>query len=123
MSYDKKFRKRVINFIEEGNTWEKAIQVFRVSRDTLRKWLKMYKESGSLEDAPRERSFYKIDPEKVKQYLENYPDAYTREIADALGCSESGIFYVFNKLKITRKKRPKFTKNVTKKNVKYLKTR
>jgi len=42
-----------------------------------------------------------------------------KEVSRKLGFSEGGVTYVVkNKLKFTRKKRPKFTKNVMKRNVK-----
>ena len=51
------------------------------------------------------RSFRKIDPEKLKAYVAEHPDAYQSEMAEAFGCSESGIRNALGAYKITRKKR------------------
>ena len=51
------------------------------------------------------RSFRKIDPEKLKAYVEEHPDAYQWELAEVFGCSESGIRDALRHHKITRKKR------------------
>ena len=51
------------------------------------------------------RGFRKIDPEKLKAYVEEHPDAYQSEMAEAFGCSESGIRDALRRNKITREKR------------------
>ena len=52
-----------------------------------------------------------VDPEKLKAYIAEHPDAYQSEMAEIFGCSEGGIRYVLRKQKITRKKRQRSTKN------------
>ena len=56
MAYSIDFRKCVIENIESGMTWEKAITIFSISRDTPRRWLTLHKEKGSLKDSPRKTS-------------------------------------------------------------------
>lgn len=58
MAYSLDFRKCVIENIESGMTWEKATTTFSISRDTLRRWLMLQKEKGSLKDNPRKT--YKV---------------------------------------------------------------
>ena len=105
MSYSTDYRKRTIEYREEGHTLEETHQMFKVSRSTIQKWEKQWKEEGSLEKKPLQRSFRKIDPEKLRTYVAEHPDAYQTEMAEALGCSESGIHYALEQHKITRKKR------------------
>lgn len=50
------------------------------------------------------RSFRKIDPEKLHSYVAEYPQAYQSEMAKEFQCSESGIRNALKRLKITRKK-------------------
>lgn len=63
------------------------------------------KERGTLEKKELQRSFRKIDPEKLKAYVAEHPDAYQSEMAKEFGCSESGIRDALRRHKITRKKR------------------
>lgn len=71
----------------------------------LQRWEKQLKETGNLEKKDLHRSFRKIDPEKLKAYVAAHPDAYQSEMAEAFGCSESGIRDALRRHKITRKKR------------------
>ena len=52
----------------------------------------------------RKEVWRKIDPEKLKEYVEHRPDAYLKEMAEEFGCSEVAIFKALKRLKITRKK-------------------
>ena len=110
MSYPKKYRERTIEYRQEGHTLEETHQAFKVSISTIRTWEKL-KERGELEKKELHRSYRKIDPEKLKGYLQEHPDAYQSEMAEAFGCSESGIRYVLKQHKITRKKRQPCTRN------------
>ncbi len=104
MSYPVKYRERTIEYRQEGHTLKETSKVFKVTITTIREWEKRLKEKGTLApDTPR-RSFKKIDPEKLKAYLAEHPDAYQREMAKEFGCVESAIRRVLKKLGITRKK-------------------
>ena len=92
MSYSKRYRERTIEYRQAGHSLEATHQVFKVSKSTIQKWEK-------------QRSFRKIDPEKLKAYVAAHPDAYQSEMAEAFGCSESGIRDALRRHKITRKKR------------------
>ena len=86
-------------------------QVFKVSKSRIQKWEKQLKETGNLEKKKLHRSFRKIDPEKLKAYVAEHPDAYQSEMAEAFGCSESGIRDALRRHKITRKKRRPATRS------------
>lgn len=105
MSYSKEYRERTIEYRQAGHTLEETHQVFKVSRSTIQKWEKRQKETGDLGKKELHRGFRKIDPEKLKAYVLEHPDAYQTEMAEAFGCSEGGIRYVLRQQKITRKKR------------------
>ena len=66
--------------------------------------IQLLEETGDLEKKELHRVFRKIDPEKLKMYVEEHPDAYQSEMAKAFGCSESGIRDALARYKITRKK-------------------
>ena len=111
MSYSKDFRKRTIEYRQAGHTLEETHQVFNVSISAIRKWEQLLEETGDLEKKELHRGFRKIDPEKLKAYVEEHPDAYQSEMAKAFGCSESGIRDALARYKITRKKRQRGTGN------------
>ena len=104
MSYSKDFRKRTIEYRQAGHTLEETHQVFKVSISAIRKWEQLLEETGDLEKKKLHRVFRKIDPEKLKMYVEEHPDAYQSEMAKEFGCSESGIRDALARYKITRKK-------------------
>ena len=109
MSYSRDYRERTIEYRQAGHTLEQTHQVFKVSISTIREWEKRLKETGDLEKNELHRNFRKIDPEKLKAYVAEHPDAYQSEMAEAFGCSESGIRDVLRHHKITRKKRQRGT--------------
>ena len=113
MSYPTKYRERTIEYRQEGHTLEETQRVFHVCITTIRKWEKQLREEGHLEKKPVERSFRKIDPEKLRSYVAEHPDAYQSEMAKEFQCSESGIRDALNRLKITRKKRQSAIRNRT----------
>ena len=116
MSYSKKYRERTIEYRQAGHTLEETHQVFKVSISTIREWEKQLKETGDLGKKELHRSFRKIDPEKLKAYVAEHPDAYQLEMAEAFGCSESGIRDALRRYKITRKKRrPAIRSRISKK--------
>ncbi len=91
MSYSKKYRERTIEYRQAGHTLEETHQTFRVSISTIRVWEKQLKETGDLGKKELHRGSRKIDPEKLKAYVREHPDAYQSEMAEASGCSEGGI--------------------------------
>ena len=115
MSYPMKYRERTIEYRKAGHTLEETHQTFKVAIATIRKWEKQLKEEGNLEKKPLHRSYKKINPEKLKAYVSEHPDAYQREIAEEFGCSAVAIHLAMKRLKITRKKRQRDTRNRTRK--------
>ena len=104
MSYSKRYRERTIEYRQAGHTLKETRQTFKVSRSTIQKWEKQLKETGDVGKKELHRSFRKIDPDKLKVYVAEHPDAYQSEMAEAFGCSESGIRDALRRHKITRKK-------------------
>ena len=111
MSYSKKYRERTIEYRQSGHTLEETHQIFKVAKSTIQEWEKQLKETGNLEKKQLHRSYRKIDPEKLRSYVAEHPDAYQSEMAEAFGCSESGIRDALRRHKITRKKRQPATKS------------
>ena len=121
MTYSLDLRKKALQYIENGGTWESASKAFQITTRTLANWLRKKKLLQDLAPKARRQSPSKIDSDKLKKYIEDHPGAYLREIAEEFGSTLQGIFYACKRLKITLKKRPSTTKKGTKKNVKNLK--
>ena len=110
MSYPVKYRERTIEYRQE-HTLEETSRTFKVSISTIQKWEKQLKEKGDLKAKVAKRSFKKINPDKLKDYVAQHPDAYQKEMAREFGCSQSAIQKALKRLKITRKKKQRDTKS------------
>ena len=111
MAYSEDYRKRVIEYRKEGHTLQQTHEVFKLAIITIRTWEIKLKEEGTLKKKPVKRTFRKLDPEKVRLYFAQHPDAYLREAAEEFECCETTITYACRKLKITRKKRRRITES------------
>ena len=109
MSYEIKYRRRAHDFWGEGNSKVKTAEVFKVSPSTLQAWKSQLKETGTLAPKKRRETWRKIDPEKLRKYMEEHPDAYLREIAAEFGCAIHAVEKALVRLKITRKKNSHFS--------------
>jgi transposase len=105
MAYSKDLRERVIAYLKEGHTQEKTKNVFKVGTSTIKRWLGLYSETGSLEKRRLERSARIYESEKLKTYIEENPNALLKEIAAHFGGSISGAADTLRREKITYKKR------------------
>jgi len=104
MSYDVKFRQRAISYLNEGNSFRKTAEVFKVSPTTLQAWKSQLKDTGTLSPKKRQTPWRKIDPERLRQYVEEHPDAYQHEMAKEFGVRLYAIQKALKRLKIARKK-------------------
>lgn len=104
MSYEIKYRQRAMSYMAEGHSYRETAEVFKVSPTTLQKWKSMLKETGTLAPQKHERRWRKIDPEKLRKYVEAHPDAYQHEMAAAFGVRLFAIQKALKRLGITRKK-------------------
>jgi len=104
MSYEYKFRKRTIEYHNEGNSIRKTAQIFGITKSTLERWLKQQRETGDLKR--RYRSYKTaINEDELLSYLELNPSAYQSEIAEHFGCHKSAVSRALKRFNITRKKR------------------
>jgi transposase len=105
MAYSKDLLEKVMAYLAEGHTQREARDVFHNSLTAINRWNQLYVKTGKLEDKKPHRTFKKLDPEKLKAYVKEHPDAYLQEIGDAFGCSDTAVLKAFRRLGITRKKR------------------
>ena len=105
MSKSIDLRKAAVKYHISGHTLKETSEIFGVGKSTISEWTKKYKETGDLSNKPLNRSFKKIDPEKLKEYVKDHPDATQQEMAEVFNCSDSAIGKALHRNKITRKKR------------------
>lgn len=109
MTYSHDLRMKALEYAEKCGSNRIASQVFGVTHQTLLNWIKLKKQSD-LAPKKKQRKPSKLDNEKLKSYIQAYPDAYLREIGEVFGVTLSAVFYACKRLKITLKKRPRFIK-------------
>ena len=113
--YSEDFKIRTIEYRKEGHTLKETSEIFKVSITTIRKWEKQLKEEGTLAKKQLNRPYKKINPQELKKYIEEHPDAYLKETAKMFSCSITAVSKALKRLKITRKKRLCGMKSKTKK--------
>jgi predicted DNA-binding protein YlxM (UPF0122 family) len=68
--------------------------------------------NNALHNKIPERKFKKIDPEKLKLYVKEHPDATQQEMADEFHCCNQAISKALRRCGIThKKKKQQFIKN------------
>ena len=111
MSYPTIFRERTIEYRQSGHTLKETSEAFKVSISAIAEWEQKLKESGSLEKKALNRPHKKIDPEKLRAYIEEHPDAYQREMAEEFDCSVTADTKSIETLRDYTKKRQHATRN------------
>ena len=91
MSYPTIFRERTIEYRQSGHTLKETSEAFKVSISAIAEWEQKLKESGSLEKKALNRPHKKIDPEKLRAYVEEHPNVYQREMAEGFDRSATAI--------------------------------
>jgi transposase len=104
MSYSIDLRQKLVAFLSKGNSQRKASEVFGIHVETVNRWSQMYRDTGELSNKPLNRSFKKIDPDKLSAYIEEHPSAFLSEIAEYFNCSGVAVHKALKRLGITRKK-------------------
>jgi len=115
MTYSEDLRIKSLDYIENGGSKAEASRIFGVTTQTLFNWIKRKRKGNLPPKRTKKRRPYKIEEEKLKDYIRANPDSYLREIAEELGVAPSTVFYGCKRLKITLKKRRRFTRKGMKK--------
>jgi transposase len=113
MAYDIKFKQRVLSYLDKGHSQRETANTFDVGTTTIKNWRRLLANGEGLAPKPRRRKPKKIDPVRLREIVEDKPDAYGGEIADELGCSYSAVWYALRRLGFTLKKKRRPTTNAT----------
>ena len=105
MSYSIDFRECVVQNIVSGMSWDDAGHVFNISRNTIQRWMRQFRETGNLEPPARKpQKERKTNIEQLLRLVDELPDATLEELANQLNVHYSTIDYHLKKRNITRKK-------------------
>jgi len=104
MSYSEDYKKRTIEYLQEGHTYKETCKTFSIAENTLNKWRKQYETTGKF--TRKSRSYkHKISKEVLEIYLLENPDAYQSEIAEHFSCSTATVCLTLKLYGYKRKKR------------------
>jgi putative transposase len=103
MAYSLDLRKKVINY-RKTHTLEETYLAFNISKSTILDWETLQKETDDLKKRPLHRTFKKIDPVALAEFVVENPDSYLSEIAEHFNCTTTAVFYALENQKITLKK-------------------
>jgi len=107
MAYDEKFRRRAVEYKDNGHTFKQLKDTFGISSSTYYGWRRNKESSGiyvlpTVGKATRKR---KVDPEELIKIVEDKPDLFLYEIAEKFNCSAVAIHKRLKQMNITLKKR------------------
>lgn len=107
-AYSQDLRDRVIAARDEGLKTRRVARLFKVSESWVRRIMQRRREHGQTAARPRGgATVVKIDLERLRQLVQQQPDATTQELHRRLGvaCSESAVGMALQRLGLSFKKR------------------
>jgi len=104
--YSIELRARALAALDQGMPRNKVADVFQISTRTLYNWCKRLKETGKIGCTlpSKVRSHRKLTRENLLAHLQQHPDHYLTEIAEALGVKAPSVSAALKKFGISRKK-------------------
>ena len=113
--YSVDLREKILKYLEKSPNKKLASQLFQIGVATIHRWVNLKKKEGHVKPKHRKYAYKRIDDQKLIEYVEAHPDHFLSEIAENFSLTPQAIFYALKRLKITRKKRLRFTRNEKKK--------
>jgi transposase len=107
-AYSQDLRDRVMAARDEGMETKSVAELFRVSRSWVRRVMQRRREHGETRPRPRGgATIVKIDLDRLRQLVDQQPDATARELHQRLGiaCSVSAVDMALRRLGLSFKKR------------------
>ena len=104
MAYSIDFRKRAIEYMDEGHTGKELYEAFKIYPSTVSDWRKLLERTKSLKPEYRETRKRKIDIVELERVLERKPDMTLPELAKVFNCTKQAVHATLKRAKITFKK-------------------
>lgn len=101
MAYSLDWRKKVVDYVENGGSITKAAKLFKVGRATIYRWLGR----EDLQATKVKRRQRKLDWKALEKDVRENPDARLIDRAKKFGVRPSAISYALKEMEITRKKK------------------
>lgn len=104
-AYSQDLRERVIKNYEIGISKQNIIAIFHIGMDTLNRWIRLYRDTGSV--SPKIRTVYrkrKFSDDELLKYIELNPSATLEEIGRQFSVKPSSVHVRLHALNVTRKK-------------------
>jgi transposase len=98
-------RRRVIEYIELGNTRYKAANKYEVSYSAVTRWYNRYKETGSYKAIPYPGKKAKIGYAEFTKHVESHPNATLAQLGKHFGISAPSVHYYMKKFCYSYKKK------------------
>ena len=105
-SYSQDFRKKVMEYVNKGNSCNRAAIKFEISSGAVMNWYKRYKTEGSYEARKVGGKKGRISEKDVENYVKNNPDFILSEMGKYFNMSAPGALYWLRKLGYSYKKKP-----------------
>jgi putative transposase len=118
MSYSIDFRKKVIKYVLSRGSKAYASRLFGISEPIIYRWIKKFNKEYLGYPKPS-RPWKKIKPDVLLNLFDKNPSWKLEDFAKSFNVCISVRSLAFKSLKITRKKRPIYTKNATNRNAEY----
>ena len=104
-SYSEDLRKKVIEYLLEGNSYDKASKVFKISVSAIGRWYRKYKKEGNYEAKKRGGSKRRIDLELLQNYVESNENMTLKAASKIFKVSIFTISYWLKRLGYSYKKK------------------
>jgi transposase len=105
-AYSNDLRERVIKSYESGISKKEILDIFIISLDTLNRWIRKYKETGSIESCKRTKyRAKKFSDEALLEHVLKNPSATLEERAMFFSVKHQSVYARMKALGITRKKK------------------
>lgn len=105
-SYSQDFRKKVIEYVDRGNSCHKASIKFEIASNTVSNWYKRYQLEGNYLPKKVGGKRGRIKDEDVSDYVKSNPNFILSEMGKYFGMSAAGALYWLRKLRYSYKKKP-----------------
>ena len=103
-SYSQDFRKKVIEYVNKGNSCHSTSIKFEISSNTVMNWYKRCKSEGNYLPRKVRGKKGRVSEQDVVTYVKNNPNFILLEMGKHFGMSAPGALYWLRKLGFSYKK-------------------
>lgn len=122
-SYSSDLRKKVVEYISSGKSYDEASKLFAISVSAIGRWYRKYKNEGVYEAKKRGGSSRKINISALRNYVESHPNMTLKDASVELKVSIYTVSYWLKRLGYSYKKKTSPMWKQTKKNEKHTRKR